>query len=138
MAEKKYYIRVPEALVEVSKEIYAEYYHVERHLKTLEEKDQRYDLLFYNEYDTDDGLGEELIVDCTSPCVEDIVIAKLMHRKLRHCLSMLPLEDQKLIHALFYEQVSEEELGKRIGISQSTVSRWKSRTIQKLQILINR
>lgn len=37
MAEqKKYYIRVPESLVEVSEELYSEYHRIERHLSTLE------------------------------------------------------------------------------------------------------
>ena len=61
MAEKKYYIRVPEALVEVSKEIYVEFYRSERRLRTLEEKDQRNGLISYNAFDTDEGLGEEYV-----------------------------------------------------------------------------
>ena len=101
MAEKKYYIRVPEALVEVSKEVYVEFYRSERRLRTLEEKDQRNGLLSYNAFDTDEGLGEEYVADLNSSSLEDLAIARLMQRKLRSSIAMLPAEDQELIHALF-------------------------------------
>lgn len=136
MTKEQYRIHMFGMVIAVTEETYKEYFRIERHLKTLEEKDHRYGLFFYNEYDTDDGLGEEFIYDPNSPSVEDLVIGKLMQRELRHCLSLLPEEDQKLIHALYYEQVTEEELGKRIGITQSSVSKWKARIIQKLQIFI--
>lgn len=138
MAEKKYYIRVPEARVEVSKEIYVEYYRSERRLRTLEEKDQRNGLISYNAFDTDEGLGEEYVTDLNSPSLEDLAITRLMQRKLRNCIAMLPTEDQELIQALFYEQMTEAEVAKRISISQSGISRWKDRVIQKLQILIKK
>ena len=57
MAEKKYYVHIPGTIVEVSKEIYEEYYHLDRKLRTLEEKDQRHGLIHYNNFDTDDSLG---------------------------------------------------------------------------------
>ena len=137
MAEKKYYIRVPEALVEVSKEIYVEFYRSERRLRTLEEKDQRNGLISYNAFDTDEGLGEEYVADLNSSSLEDLAIARLMQRKLRSSIEMLPAEDQELIHALFYEQMTEAEFGKRMGISQAAISKWKDRIIKKLQNYIN-
>ena len=137
MAEKKSYIRVPEALVEVSKEVYVEFYRSERRLRTLEEKDQRNGLLSYNAFDTDEGLGEEYVADLNSSSLEDLAIARLMQRKLRSSIAMLPAEDQELIHALFYEQMTEAEFGKRMGISQAAISKWKDRIIKKLQNYIN-
>lgn len=103
MAEKKYYIRVQEAYVEVSKEIYVEFYRSERRLRTLEERDQRNGLISYDAFDTDDGPGEEYIVDLNASNLEDLAIVRLAQRKVRSCVALLPAEDQKLIHALFYE-----------------------------------
>ena len=137
MAEKKYYIRVPEALVEVPKEIYVEFYRSERRLRTLEEKDQRNGLISYNTFDTDEGLGEEYVADLTAYSLEDLAISRLMQRKLRHCIALLPAEDQKLIQALFYDQMTEAEAGKCMGISQAAISKWKDRIIKKLQNYIN-
>ena len=39
--EKKYYIRVPEALVEVPEEVYRAYYQEKRRGRTVDEKEQR-------------------------------------------------------------------------------------------------
>ena len=36
MADKKYYIRVPEARVEVSEEVYKAFWSMERHSRTLQ------------------------------------------------------------------------------------------------------
>ena len=48
MAEKKYYIRVPEALVEVSEEVYKASRYMDRHFQTLEEKDARNRVFSYD------------------------------------------------------------------------------------------
>ena len=39
--KKKYYIRVPEACVEVSEDVYKAFWSMDRHIRTLEEKDAR-------------------------------------------------------------------------------------------------
>ena len=137
MAEKKYYIRLPEACVEVSKEIYVEFYRLERRLKTLEERDQRNGLISYNSFDTDDGLGEEYVADLKSSNLEDLAIARLIQRKVRSCIALLPTEDQKLIYSLFYEQMTEAELGKCMGMSQAAISKRKDQIIKKLQKYFN-
>lgn len=83
MEQKKYYIRVPEALVEVSQEFYSEYHRIDRYLKTLEEKDQRNGLISYNAFDTDEGLGEEYVTDFNASSLEDLAITRLVQQKLR-------------------------------------------------------
>ena len=138
MAEKKYYIRVPEALVEVSEEVYKTYRYMDRHSQTLEEKDSRNQVLYYDALDTDEILGADMFPDQSSPSVEDQVIANVMSAKLRRCLALLPEEDRKLIQAIYYEGLSEEAAGQRFGISQPAISKKRDRILQKLQKLFNR
>ena len=138
MAEKKYYIRVPEALVEVSEEVYTASRYMDRHFQTLEEKDARNRVFSYDALDSDDMLGAELFPDPSSSSMEDQVIAEMMVAKLRQCITMLPEEDRKLIQAIFYEGASEKDTGKLFGISQRAVSKRLHQILQKLQILINR
>ena len=91
MAEqRKYYIRVPEALVEVSKDLYSEYHRIERHLSTLEEKDSRHGLVSLSGLDTRRASIEETIADQNTEPIGDQVIAKLMAAKLKRCINMLP------------------------------------------------
>lgn len=38
---EKYFIKIGDVLIEVTKEVYDAYYSVERHMRTLDEKDER-------------------------------------------------------------------------------------------------
>ena len=75
MADKRYYIRVPEARVEVSEEVYKAFWSMERHSRTLKEKDVRNHVFSYDAFDTDDMLGAELFPDKTTSNFEDQIIA---------------------------------------------------------------
>ena len=138
MADKKYYIRVPEALVEVTEDVYKAFWTMDRHARTLEEKDTRNQVFSYDAFDTDDMLGAEMFPDQSTSNMEDEVIAEIMAAKLRRCIALLPEEDRKLIHAIYYEGLSEEAAGKRLGISQPGISKKRDRILQKLQKLFNR
>lgn len=137
MADKKYYIRVPEALVEVSEDVFKTSRYMDRHFQTLEEKDARNRVFSYDALDTEDMLGAELFPDPSSPNIEDQVIASMMAAKLRRCIALLPEEDRKLIRAIYYEGASEKDTGKLFGISQRAVSKRLHQILRKLQILID-
>lgn len=137
MADKKYYIRVPEALVEVSEDVFKTSRYMDRHFQTLEEKDARNRVFSYDALDTEDMLGAELFPDPSSSNIEDQVIASMMAAKLRRCIALLPEEDRKLIRAIYYEGASEKDTGKLFGISQRAVSKRLHQILRKLQILID-
>ncbi len=134
--EKKYYIRVPEALVEVSKDVYLAYHQEERRSRTVTEKDQRNGLAFYDELDTGDLTGQEMIPDRNVVSVEDIAITNVMLDKLRLCLPLLSKSDQELIYALFYCGLSEREYAEILGISQKAVNKRRHKMLCKLRKLI--
>jgi len=138
MAEKKYYIRVPEALVEVSEEVYKASRYMDRHFQTLEEKDARNRVFSYDALDTEDMLGAELFPDQATSSIEDQVIASMMAAKLRRCIALLPEEDRKLIQAIYYDGLSEQVVGQKFGISQPAISKKKDRILKKLLKFINR
>jgi len=138
MAEKKYYIRVPEALVEVSEEVYKASRYMDRHFQTLEEKDARNRVFSYDALDTEDMLGAELFPDQATSSIEDQVIASMMAAKLRRCIALLPEEDRKLIQAIYYDGLSEREVSKHEGIPQTTVSYRLRQILRKLQNLFKR
>lgn len=139
MAEKKnYMIKVQRSLVEVTQEVYQAYYQIERHTRTLDEKDRRNGVMFYSNLDTDGLLGEEMIPDQDAASVEDAAIAHILHEKLCHCLAMLPDEERKLLDALFFEGFSERQLASSSGIPYMTVHSRKVRALQKLKNLMER
>ena len=80
--ERKYRSRVDGILVDVSKEVYRAYYSIERHTRTLDEKDIRNGKVLYSDLDTDELLGEDMIPDMTSERVEDSAIYSILREKL--------------------------------------------------------
>lgn len=134
MAEqKKYYIRVPEALVEVSKEQYAEYHKVERHLLTLIEKDGRHGLISFSDLDTRQLSAEEVLLDQNTDLLEEQVITKLMAAKVKRCVEMLPKQERDLIHAIYYDGMSERQLSRKTGIPNTTIESRKRTILNKLK-----
>ena len=94
MAEnRKYRIRVDGISVDVSEEVYHAYYSMERHTRTLDEKDIRNGKVLYSDLDTDELLGEEVLPDRNAERVEDSAICSILCEELHYQLAMLPAQD---------------------------------------------
>lgn len=137
MAEK-YYVRVRGELVLVTSEVYKACYQTKRRVKTLYEKDERNGLVSYDSMDTEDMLGEETIPDRSLPSVEDAAIDNLLREKLHYCLKQLPESDQELLHALYFEELSERQLADKLGIHYMTVHNRKARLLRVLKKMMNK
>ena len=137
MAEqKKYYIHVPGALVEVSEGVYFAYYQEKRRGRTLKEKDERNGAVSYDGLDTPELSGQEMIPDRGAVSVEDAAIANILRGELRRCLALLDEPDRQLIQALYFEGLSEREYAKRVGVPQRTINDRRHRALRKLKKLL--
>ena len=137
MAEqKKYYIHVPGALVEVSEDVYFAYYQEKRRGRTLREKDERNGAVSYDGLDTPELSGQEMIPDRGATSVEDAAIANILRGELRRCLALLDDPDRQLIQALYFEGLRERKYAKRVGIPQQTISDRKRRVLARLKKLL--
>ena len=137
MAEhKKYYINVPGALVEVSEGVYFAYYQEKRRGRTLREKDERNGAVSYDELDTPELTGQEMIPDRDAVSVEDAALANILREKLHRCLALLDEPDRQLIQALYFEGLSERKYAKRVEIPQQTISDRKRRILARLKKLL--
>lgn len=65
--------------------------------------------------------------------VEDVVFRKLMADKLHTALMQLTKEERDLIYALFFDEKTESEVAKALGISQQAVHKRKNRILKKLK-----
>jgi len=137
MAERKvHYIRIEGTLVEVNKEVYDTYYGIERHTKTLDEKDERNGKVSYNAMDTDEMLGEDMIPDLNSPSIEDVVVTRIMCEKLYKSLAILTKSERALIQAIYFRGLTEREYAKKAGLHYMTVHNRKSKILCKLEKLM--
>lgn len=134
--QKNFVIAVTGKLVPVSQEVYQAYYRVERHLRTLEEKDLRNGRVLYSNLDTDELLGEEMLFDPTAPSVESIAITRILRDKLQTALHQLPKEEYELIQALYFEGKSERKFSQQTGTAPMTIHNRKVRVLKKLKKIL--
>lgn len=133
---KSYRIRVDGILVEVSEEVYRAYYSIERHTRTLDEKDTRNGKVLYSDLDTKELLGEEMIPDTDSEPVEDSAIHNVLCEELHQCLAILPKQDAELIQALYFDRLTEREYAQQIGMSQKGVNKRRQKILDKLRTMM--
>ena len=68
--------------------------------------------------------------------LEEELAHKDMLQRLRNAMGKLEHDEASLIHALFYEGLSERQLSKRTGIPQRTIHDRKRRILVKLHKLM--
>lgn len=137
MAEKeKYYIRVHNELVSVTKEVYRANNSAKRQIRTQRDRDKRHGLLSIQAFDTETITGEEIMSDPLAESVEEQVIAAEMSAKLHTCLALLLPEERELIQAIFFEDKSERKLSQEISVPQKTINDRKRRILRKLKKLM--
>ena len=134
MAEReKYYIGLNGQIFEVSKELYETYYKGQR-----KEKYFTHDLK-QEHTKVDKETGEMTVIPSREDSyerlleaekqfaeeaenVEDVAVREVMLEKLNEALRILTDEETAIIHALFYQEISEVELAKKIRNSQNNLT----------------
>lgn len=137
-SREKNFIKIGNVLVEVTKEVYDAYYSVERHTRTLDEKDERNGTVPYSNLDTKETLGVEMLRDLTAEPVEEEALLRILSERLHKCLNLLPVSDQKLIRAIYFEDLSEREYARQIGLSQKGVNKRKHKILKKLRRMMKK
>ncbi|WP_301553869.1 sigma-70 family RNA polymerase sigma factor, partial [Clostridioides difficile] len=77
----------------------------------------------------------DFVIDETVDVAETVVHA-VMVDSLKAALSLLSGREQALINAIFFEELSEREVGLRLGVTQSVVNKRKSKILAKLRKII--
>jgi len=134
MAEK--YIRISGELVAVTEDVYYAYYHMGRQYRTQVEKDGRRQVASYDALDTEDHLGVDLLMDNSSPSVEDAAIASVMAEKLHRCLALLPEGERRLLEKIYFSGMTERQVAQTLGISQNAVNKRRHKILAKLRQLM--
>ena len=68
--------------------------------------------------------------------VEELAIKSVMIAKLKDSLGLLSADELEMIHALFYQGLTEREFAKNVGIPQKTINDRKARILRKLKKLL--
>ena len=136
-AKDKYYIRVKNTLVEVTREVYLAFYRFERQERNQQEKEKRNHVISYDAWDTGERTGQELLALPDEANVEELAIAAIMSEKLHRCLRLLPEAEQRIIHDIYFEGKTETETAKTLAIPLTLHYR-RDAILRKLRKMLNR
>ena len=128
----KLFIPVQGCLLEVVREQYTDFYRDKERWRYLQKLDTNHSLLSLEGFTDSEGNILDFIVDEAVDVAETVVRA-VMVDKLKAALSLLSDSEQALIKAIFFEELSEREVGLRLGVTQSVVNKRKSKILAKLR-----
>jgi RNA polymerase sigma factor (sigma-70 family) len=129
------FVPVHGMLLEVGEADYKAFYRDLERQKYLRKEARRVDEVSYNTLDVGGMNGEDIIVD-QSPLPDDIVSDKMMLEALYIGLGKLPDSDRDLLTALFFDDMSETEFAKSLGITQQAVSKRRRKALERLKELM--
>ena len=86
----------------------------------------------YSGASSDDESGDPQIADDGSPDPQDVVMGSEIASLLRQLVDQLPTDAGNLIRATYFEGLTLQAAGERIGVSKAWASRLHARTLEKL------
>ena len=128
----KLFIPVQGCLLEVVREQYTDFYRDKERWRYLQKLDTNHSLLSLEGFTDSEGNALDFLVDETVDIAE-IVVHALMVDRLKAALPLLSDSEQTLIQAIFFEGLSEREVGLRLGMTQSVVNKRKAKILMKLR-----
>lgn len=138
MKEKKnYYIFLGDLKVDVSEEVYKGYWQETNRENYLKRLDKENRLGYFSEFVSDEVARsmEERLID-KAVDLEKLVEVKMQIEALNRALDNLNPEEREIIQALFFDEVPQRDLAKKLNISQGAVFRRKEKTLKKLKIFL--
>lgn len=131
----KLFIPIQGCLLEVVREEYTDFYRDKERWRYLQKLDTKNSLLSLDGFTDSEGNPLDFIVDETIDIAETVVSAVMVDR-LKAALLLLSDSEQALIHAIFFDGLTEREVGAKLGITRSVVNKRKTRILTKLRKII--
>lgn len=132
----KFFLPLHGMLMEVTEEAYKEYYRDKRRQKYIDERSKANGDISYNSFDTDELLGEDILVDKHTD-VEAQVISKMTVQQLRQAFLLLSTDEIALLKLRYFKEYSEIKLSKYYGVSQQAISKRIKKILSKIKKIIN-
>lgn len=114
-------------LVEVTREVYLEWYRSKRRERYQQERNRKYGVSSLEELEE---RGTSVITVADS--LEETAMKKICVDKLREVMDSLPEEDMYLLYLLFFEEVSVKEAAQLCGCSRKTIENRRKRILKEL------
>ena len=128
----KLFIPVQGCLLEVVREQYTDFYRDKERWRYLKKLDTNHKLLSLEGFTDSEGNVIDFVIDEAVDIAETVVYAVMVDR-LKTALRLLSDSERVLVNAIFFEELSEREVGLRLGVTQSVVNKRKAKILAKLR-----
>ena len=126
---EKYVLRMDDGtFVEVSREVYLEWHQSRRREKYQKERNQKNRVCSYEELEKAGSISV-MVKDS----LEETALRNFCREKIREVVDSLPMEDTRLVHLLFFEEVPVNEVAKIYGCSRRTIQNRRDRILSSLR-----
>ena len=140
MSEKVYLLKVYNTItgeyesVQVTKEVFEEYRHMTWNMNKKDGQFAKHETTFSALIGGDDGCYEnfhEFINREDTP--ENAYLEEAVRQSLHNILGLLTPDEYRLLYALFFQEMTEEAYGRKIGVSRQAVHKRKIRILKKIK-----
>lgn len=118
-------------LIQVTKEVYMEFYKQRNHEKYLKRKDKDNGIVSYDSWKMERQNGIDFLID-EDANIEDETMKKSDFEKLTKCLRLLTSDELYLIHKIYVECKTEKEVSYILKVTQQSVNIRKRKILKKL------
>lgn len=129
---KSYVLRMGDGtLVEVTREIYLEWYQSKRREKYQQEKSLKYGICSLDELSEKGDFSKVRIDLDVSP--EECAIKNIYFETLKRALDNIPESDAYLVYLLYFKEVTVKEAAQICGCSRRTIQNRRKRILNELK-----
>jgi RNA polymerase sigma factor (sigma-70 family) len=117
-------------LVDVTREVYLEWYQSRRRERYQNERNQKHGICSLNELE-DKGNFSGIILNVAEG-LEEIILRNICRDKVQQVLESLPEEDARLIELLYFMEVTVTDAAQILGCSRKTIQNRRKRLLKEL------
>lgn len=118
-------------LVEVSREVYLEWYQSRRREKYQKEQEHKYRVCSLERLEE---TGDFFVLSTkTGESVEETALQNICREKVGEVLKSLPAEDRRLIKLLYFEERTITDVAGVFGCSRKTIENRRKRVLKELR-----
>ncbi len=128
---ERYILRVQNGeLIEVTREVYLEWYQSRRREKYQKERDRKHGVCSLNALEETGIFSQVSVPDKAG--LEELVLKKLDRNRLQEALKKLSRQDADLICLLYYEETTMKRVAELYQCSQASIRNRKKRILAEL------
>lgn len=134
LKEREHYVLRMEdgTLVEVTREVYLEWYQSRRRERYQKERNRKYDICSLNDLVDKGNFSKHFYFLNMVEGLEETVLRNICRDKVREVLGKLPAEDARLIELLYFFEVTVTDAAQILGCCRKTIQNHRKRILKEL------